>query len=210
MLEEQLNNIFKQFDSNEISSEDFINPFLQLLIEDMKVTNDQDIEILHYFLENILEKFENDTDKFLEIITGIFTSVFDYSTINKAEMDEKLKIELIKYPNLLNKFQEKDPQKNYIITYDDFKTIHNDINLELQDNIMEYFIYLMKKSVPEGHSIFHLSYKIIEDLLNEDLPLVEDIIKNEEEKINNEDDNKLQTVEEIIGPEKIKDQEINY
>ena len=63
MLDEQLNNNFKQFDSNEISSEDFIKLFLQLLIDDMKVTNNHDIEILHNFLLNIFEKFENDLDK---------------------------------------------------------------------------------------------------------------------------------------------------
>jgi len=201
ILEEQLNNIFKQFE-NEISSEDFIKPFLQLLIEDMKVTNNQDIEILNVFLNKILEKFENDTDKFIEIITGIFTSVFDYSTINKKEMDENLKIELIKYPNLLNKFHEKDHQNTYIITYYDFKEIHGELHINLQDSLMEYFIYLMKKDVPVGHSIFDLSYKIIDDLLKENLPQVEDIIKS--------NDNKLTSLEEIIDPEKIKDKEINY
>ena len=169
----------------------------------MKVTNNQDIEILHNFLLNILEKFENDSDKFLEIISGIFTSVVDYSTINQNEMNENLKIELIKYPNLLNKFNEKDPKNTYLITYEDFKQIHNDIQIILQDSLMEYFIYLMKKNVPYGHSIFSLSYKIIEDLLYDNLPLVEDIIKSS-------DNNKLTSVEEIIDPEKIKDQEINY
>ena len=169
----------------------------------MKVTNNQDIEILHNFLLNILEKFENDSDKFLEIISGIFSSVFDYSTINQNEMNENLKIELIKYPNLLNKFNEKAPKNTYLITYEDFKQIHNDIQIILQDSLMEYFIYLMKKNVPYGHSIFSLSYKIIEDLLYENLPLVEDIIKSSDNK-------KLTSVEEIIDPEKIKDQEINY
>ena len=67
---------------------------------------------------------------------------------------------------------------------------------------MEYFIYLMKKDVPVGHSIFDLSYKIIDDLLKENLPQVEDIIKS--------NDNKLTSLEEIIDPEKIKDKEINY
>ncbi len=169
----------------------------------MKVTNNQDIEILHNFLLNILEKFENDSDKFLEIISGIFSSVFDYSTINQNEMNENLKIELIKYPNLLNKFNEKDPKKTYLITYEDFKQIHNELKIVLEDSLMEYFIYLMKKNVSYGHSIFSLSYKIIEDLLYDNLPLVEDIIKSS-------DNNKLTSVEEIIDPEKIKDQEINY
>ena len=117
-------------------------------------------------------------------------------------MDENLKIELIKYPNLLNKFHEKDHQNTYIITYYDFKEIHGELHINLQDSLMEYFIYLMKKDVPVGHSIFDLSYKIIDDLLKENLPQVEDIIKS--------NDNKLTSLEEIIDPEKIKDKEINY
>ena len=36
-------------------------------------------------------------------------------------MNENLKKELIKYPNLLNKFNEKAPKNTYLITYEDFK-----------------------------------------------------------------------------------------
>jgi hypothetical protein len=44
----------------------------------------------------------------------------------------------------------------------------------------------MKSTLPEGHSIFDLSYQFVENLMQNDL------------------------VEDIINPEKIKDQEINY
>ena len=45
---------------------------------------------------------------------------------------------------------------------------------------------MMKSTLPEGHSIFDLSYQFVENLMQNDL------------------------VEDIINPEKIKDQEINY
>ena len=157
-----------------------------LLIKDMNVTQKDDIETLNSFLQNILEQNGNDTDKFLQLLTQIFESVFDYSTIDKNEMNKKLKKELQNYKILLNKFYEYDPSLTYIISYNSFQKIHQEVNLNLEDDLIEYLIYMMKSTLPEGHSIFDLSYQFVENLMQNDL------------------------VEDIINPEKIKDQEINY
>ena len=44
------------------------------------------------------------------------------------------------------------------------KKIVQDLNISLDDETMEYLIYLMKKNVPENNSIFDLNYEIIEKL----------------------------------------------
>ena len=196
-LENQFNDIIQNnFKDQEISAEDFIKPFHQLLIKDMKVSNNKKIEILNLFLENLLEKHNNDADYFLKILHEIFTSVFDYSSINKKEMNEKLKNELKKYPNLIDKFKEKDINSNYIITYYDFKKIHSELNLNFEDSIIEYFIYIMKINVNEkGNSIIDLSYKIIENLLNEDFE--KNKIKDQE--FNYEEINKIKNQNIEIG-----------
>ena len=196
-LENQFNDIIQNnFKDQEISAEDFIKPFHQLLIKDMKVSNNKDIEILNLFLENLLEKHNNDADYFLKILHEIFTSVFDYSSINKKEMNEKLKNELKKYPNLIDKFKEKDINSNYIITYYDFKNIHSELNLNFEDSIIEYFIYIMKINVNEnGNSIIDLNYKIIENLLNEDFE--KNKIKDQE--FNYEEINKIKNQNIEIG-----------
>ena len=196
-LENQFNDIIQNnFKDQEISAEDFIKPFHQLLIKDMKVSNNKDIEILNLFLENLLEKHNNDADYFLKILHEIFTSVFDYSSVNKKEMNEKLKNELKKYPNLIDKFKEKDINSNYIITYYDFKNIHSELNLNFEDSIIEYFIYIMKINVNEnGNSIIDLNYKIIENLLNEDFE--KNKIKDQE--FNYEEINKIKNQNIEIG-----------
>ena len=187
IINKEVQEIINKFDpTSEITSDDFIKPFLDLLIKDMNVTQKDDIETLNSFLQNILEQNGNDTDKFLQLLTQIFESVFDYSTIDKNEMNKKLKKELQNYKILLNKFYEYDPSLTYIISYNSFQKIHQEVNLNLEDDLIEYLIYMMKSTLPEGHSIFDLSYQFVENLMQNDL------------------------VEDIINPEKIKDQEINY
>ncbi len=187
IINKEVQDIINKFDpTSEITSDDFIKPFLDLLIKDMNVTQKDDIETLNSFLQNILEQNGNDTDKFLQLLTQVFDSVFDYSTIDKNEMNKKLKKELQNYKILLNQFYVYDPSLTYIISYNSFQKIHQEVNLNLEDDLIEYLIYMMKSTLPEGHSIFDLSYQFVENLMQNDL------------------------VEDIINPEKIKDQEINY
>ena len=47
----------------------------------------------------------------------------------------------------------------------DFKVIHSDLNLQLNDDLIEYLLYKMKKSVDSNQSMLDLNYKIIEDLI---------------------------------------------
>ena len=89
IINKEVQEIINKFDpTSEITSDDFIKPFLDLLIKDMNVTQKDDIETLNSFLQNILEQNGNDTDKFLQLLTQIFDSVFDYSTIDKNEMNK--------------------------------------------------------------------------------------------------------------------------
>ena len=204
-LEEEFKKIFEKFDSNdEVSKNDFLEPFSQLIIENMKIKNKKDIKIINLYLDNLLEEYENDTEKFIDNLSQIFTSLNNYDNIDENEMDEKLIIELKKYPNLIESLKEKDIKKNNIISYMDFKVIHSDLNLQLNDDLIEYLLYKMKKSVDSNQSMLDLNYKIIEDLIgNENKKknkIKENILKEEikseseiennksSEKQNDEDD----------------------
>ena len=167
-LEEELKKIYGKFDSNdndEVSKNDFLEPFSQLIIENMKIKNKKDIKIINLYLDNLLEEYENDTEKFIDNLSQIFNSLNNYDNIDENEMDEKLIIELKKYPNLIESLKEKDIKKNNIISYMDFKVIHSDLNLQLNDDLIEYLLYKMKKSVDSNQSMLDLNYKIIEDLI---------------------------------------------
>ena len=54
---------------DEISKEEFLEPFFNLFINLMKVTNDNDVFVVKEFLINLIEESEGDTNKFfLELI----------------------------------------------------------------------------------------------------------------------------------------------
>ena len=213
-LEEELKKIYGKFDSNdndEVSKNDFLEPFSQLIIENMKIKNKKDIKIINLYLDNLLEEYENDTEKFIDNLSQIFNSLNNYDNIDENEMDEKLIIELKKYPNLIKSLKEKDIKKNNIISYLDFKVIHSDLNLQLNDDLIEYLLYKMKKSVDSNQSMLDLNYKIIEDLIgNENKKknkikenILKEEIKSESEKENNKSSEKQNDEDDNFNIENI-------
>ena len=156
---------FQNANAEEISRDDFIEPFRKLLIESMKIKNENDILIINTYLDNLLTKYNNDTDDFMSDINNIFSNVNDYSLINEEEFNSKLKIQINNYPNLIDKCKEVDSNKNYIISYFDYKKIYSDLKLDFDDNLNDYLIYKMKLNTPENSSFFDLNYQFIEDLV---------------------------------------------
>ena len=193
-LEEQIKIILKKFEElgGEISKDDFLEPFRELLIEDMKITKEKDVQLISSFLENLLEQYENDIDKYMEFLNNIFSSLNEFSE-NDNEKINKLKFELNKYPSFLNKIKEKDTNKNYIISYLDFGYISSEVNLNLDDDLIEFLLYKMKKTVPDNYSIFDLNYKIIEDLKEDNNKIIEEHVEKEtdsNEKLNTNNNQK--------------------
>ena len=193
-LEEQIKIILDNFEKmgGEISKDDFIEPFRQLLIENMKITKEKDVQLISSFLENLLEQYENDIDKYMEFLNNIFSNIYEFSDNENEKMD-KLKFEIDKYPSLLNKIKEKDTNKNYIISYLDFGYISSEVNLNLDDDLIEFLLYKMKKTVPDNYSIFDLNYKIIEDLKEDNNKIIEEHVEKEtdsNEKLNTNNNQK--------------------
>ena len=189
-LEEQIKIILDNFEKmgGEISKDDFIEPFRQLLIENMKITKENDVQLISSFLENLLDQFENNIDQFMDYLNNIFSNIYEFSDNENEKMD-KLKFEIDKYPSLLNKIKEKDTNNNYIISYLDYWNISSEIKVNLEDELNEFLLYNMKKNVPENYSIFDLNYKIIEELNQENFNIIEenvDIETDSNEKINSE------------------------
>jgi hypothetical protein len=230
-LNDEVNKITEQFqkaNAEEISRDDFIEPFRKLLIESMKIKNENDILIINTYLDNLLTKYNNDTDDFMSDINNIFSNVNDYSLINEEEFNSKLKIQINNYPNLIDKCKEVDSNKNYIISYFDYKKIYSDLKLDFDDNLNDYLIYKMKLNTPENSSFFDLNYQFIEDLVKNkgnyiskipeeehvekessdidiDAILKSSIEKNSEEKKEDSNDNDYEEVKNNDNEEAQKD-----
>ena len=154
---------------NQITKEDFIKPFIALLMNSMKSNLESDVDLIKNYLEEKVDEFKDEIDKCYEDIELIFDSISDYSNINEEEFLNNIKNDLLKYsPELLNKLYEHDLKKDHIITFGAFNNIIDKLNIEFNnDDDLEFLIYKMKISVPENHSIIDLNYSIIENLLND-------------------------------------------
>ena len=83
-INEKMKEISKFFSNKkETTKEDFLEPFLKMFIETMKITQDKDIEIIKNFLSDIIDSLNGETGGFFSGLIEIFENIQDYTGINK-------------------------------------------------------------------------------------------------------------------------------
>ena len=183
---QKIDEICKLFENRkEATEEEFIEPFVKMFVETMKITKKEDLEIIKGFLNDFIYSLNGDISMFFNGLIEVFDNVTDFSGINK---DCELSFKLNKYKEeLISELKKNDINNTHLITFDIFRKIVHDINLLLDDESMEYLIYKMKKEVPENNSIFDLSYDIIENLLKKNE--IKDSLDNLKKMLENKNTN---------------------
>ena len=182
---------------DEISKEEFLEPFFNLFINLMKVTNDNDVFVIKEFLINLIEESEGDTNKFFLELIDIAHNIIDYTLIeNEEEILNAFAIELQPFKEKLKSNLEKF--ENNLINFDSLRKIFDELKINLSDDYYQFLLYKMKENTAEKSSIFDLNYKVILDLLERDINLngisnnlnpdenkiIDEETETEEEKIN--------------------------
>ena len=165
-LSDKINEIYKLFENkDEASKEEFIQPFYEMFIELMKITNESDKNHLKKFLLNFIDVLEGDIAKFFDYLSEIFGNVENYKSLNKDNLKKNLNKALEPYKKqLIIELKKYDKNNSYIINFNILKKIFIDLHIEIDDDIMEFFIYSMKINAIDK-SIFELNYKIIENII---------------------------------------------
>ena len=186
IINQKIQDISKLFENkDETTKEEFIDPFVKMFIETMKITQQKDIEIVTNFLNDFIDSLNSETLMFFNGLIEVFDNIRDYTGVKK---DYEVSFELNEYKDqLLNALKQNDRNNNHLITFDIFRKIVQDLNISLDDETMEYLIYLMKKNVPENNSIFDLDYEIIEKLTEKNE--IGDIFKNIKNTLNDNKSN---------------------
>ena len=182
---------------DEISKEEFLEPFFNLFINLMKVTNDNDVFVIKEFLINLIEESEGDTNKFFLELIDIAHNIIDYTLIeNEEEILNAFAIELQPFKEKLKSNLEK--YENNLINFDSLKKIFDELKINLSDDYYQFLLYKMKENITEKSSIFDLNYKVILDLLERDINLngISNNLNTEENKIIDEE---TETEEEKIN-----------
>ena len=186
IINQKIQDISKLFENkDETTKEEFIDPFVKMFIETMKITQRKDIEIVTNFLNDFIDSLNSETLMFFNGLIEVFDNIRDYTGVKK---DYEVSFELNEYKDqLINALKQNDRNNNHLITFDIFRKIVQDLNISLDDETMEYLIYLMKKNVPENNSIFDLDYEIIEKLTEKNE--IGDIFKNIKNTLNDNKSN---------------------
>ena len=187
-INQKIDEICKLFENRaEATKEEFIEPFVKMFIDTMKITKREDMGVVAGFLNDFVDSLNGDISIFFNGLIEVFDNINDYSGINK---DIELSFKLNKYKDeLITELKKNDINNTHLITFDIFRKIVHDLNLLLDDESMEYLIYKMKKEVPENNSIFDLNFQVIENLLqkNEIKDTLNNLKKIFEEKNTNLD-----------------------
>jgi hypothetical protein len=198
-INHKIEDICKLFENKEeTTKEEFIEPFIKMFIESMKITKENDIEVITSFLSYFVDSLNGETVNFFKGLMEIFDNIKDYKNVNK---DLEVSFQLNKYKEkLLDILKKTYSNENHLITFDIFRKIVQDLKIVLDDESMEYLIYKMKKNVPENSSIFDLNYEIIEKLLEKneigDIFInIKNILINNKTNIDNECQEFLNAIE---------------
>ena len=181
ILENKLKEIHKSFEGKEeLNKDEFLSPFINLFIESMKVTKENDIQIIKSFFNEYIDHLKGNTSQFFNDLIKIFKNLNDYSKVEMTEdLLNSLAYNLQKHqPDIENRIKEDDMAGSKLLTFDIFQKIVSELGISLNDQIMEYLLYKMKKDTPENNSIFDLNYDFVLNLLNRKIP--DEIKKNED------------------------------
>ena len=199
-FEDKLNEIYKSFEGKEdATKEELLEPFINMFIELMNLSKDSDIEVVKLFFDGYKYKLEGDTSVLFGELTEISKNINDYTLVQNEEEEEvlnNLAVQLQKYKNELERdLKKEDVEKNHMITFDILRKIIQENNIILDDDLIEYLIYKMKVSVPDGRSMYDLNYEIILDLLKREVSENVENEKNEDVKNSEEIENDILSTE---------------
>ena len=174
-----INNLFKN--KEQITVEEFIPPFTNMLIESMKITQKKDKDLIEKFLYEYLDYLQNNMKEFLQRLVNAFENIIDYDSIpNKDNLLDSLAFNLQKNKNeYIQKLSEIDTNKTNLISFQNFMKILSDLDDPIRMELLEFVLYLMKKNTDESCSMLDFNYKIILELLERKIP--EDFQDNEGE-----------------------------
>ena len=132
---QKIDEICKLFENRkEATEEEFIEPFVKMFVETMKITKKEDLEIIKGFLNDFIYSLNGDISMFFNGLIEVFDNVTDFSGINK---DCELSFKLNKYKEeLISELKKNDINNSHLITFDIFRKIVHDINLLLDDESM--------------------------------------------------------------------------
>ena len=196
IMENKIINIKNSFEGKEqISVEEFISPFINMLIETMKITQENDKQQIEKFLYEFLDYLQNNMKEFIQRLFNEFENIINYDSFkNKEDYLNSLAFNLQKNKQqLIKKLKEVDTNKNNLISFEDFKKILSDIGDPLRMELLDFLLYIMKKNTDENCSMFDFNYSIILELLERKLPddFVDNITEGESDEISQLISNKL-------------------
>ena len=165
----------KEIENNkQIEKKTLINLFTNKICESILIPTEKkkDFDQISIIVETLLSESKNDLSNFIENFSRLFDGIKNYNESNKQEeYIRQINIELSMHKDyFINSYDKK------IIPFSIFRDLLNEKNIQLDNEIIEYLIYRMKKDCCdlnkrnnnkefESISIFDLCYETLINLI---------------------------------------------
>lgn len=164
-----IENVYGKLNSNlldEIKISEVVSCLImQLLGNKNKVNLQEMVSFMKYFSKNYL----TDSASFVLQFTSLFNTIINYSSENSVALNQQIKQILYPYKSmLLSETRKMDQNNTGYITFYNLKKLLDNLKIELDEDIMEYFIFLMKSFDDPDSYLRDLKYNNIVSLLVEE------------------------------------------
>ena len=175
IMKSKLSQITESISEKEkISDTEFINIFLNMFIEAMKITKETDKQYIENFLKTYMSFLQNNRKDFIQGLNNAFDNIIDYTALENKEKENYLNSLAFHFQKvkkeLTTKLKEADKKNTNLILFQDFNSILSDINESIGIECIEYLLFKMKEDTDEASSMFDFNYKIIFELLEKEIP----------------------------------------
>ena len=185
-------------DATEIDLVKFLNEMIEKISEVLKLKFENDKKNLDRYIKTLFLISEQKIEIFVEKFSSIFYSIKTY----KTKEEENFKLEL--YRNLKNyeeefkqKINKNDVNSSGLISFDNLKKIFESINFQVDPDLVEFLIYLMKSSETDKMSLYDLNYEVVFSILKNQPNQYEGDILNSKNS-SKEKDNEEEEESEIV------------
>ena len=164
-IKNKIDEIYKNL-SDSTSTDILITKLSDLLIELMDVSLDSDKNDIQNVIKDVSTLFNGDIIKIHEQLMSFIKGINEQSKLQNRASNRVIRGYIKKCANQLKeRLKQEDIPSDKIVSFQKFKEIMNETEVELKEEHLDILLYQMKMKVPKGRSIDTLNMIVVVDFL---------------------------------------------
>ena len=162
---QQINELYKSF-SDTLPLDDFTLKLSEDLIKLLEINIDTDKTIIHNFIKELIQIYENDKNKIYNQLIKYAEGIEDQEKLKTKAKNRQIRSYIKdRQDKLKERLKMEDIPPDKIISFETFYQIVEETDIQLKEEYIDILLYQMKIAVPKGRSFNTLNAIVIIDFL---------------------------------------------